>query len=155
GPDGYLYIGMGDGGSQNDPGNRAQNLNEPLGKILRIDVDHANGTTPYSSPADNPFFGAIAGRDWLYAYGLRNPWRLSFFGNSGELIVADVGQNAIEEVDQIIKGGNYGWRVMEGTRCTGNDPAACNQAGFIQPLAEYDHSNGRCSITGGYVYRGT
>jgi glucose/arabinose dehydrogenase len=155
GPDGYLYIGMGDGGSQNDPGNRAQNLNELLGKLLRIDVDHANGTTPYSSPADNPFFGAIAGRDEIYAYGLRNPWRFSFARNSGELIVADVGQNATEEIDQITKGGNYGWRVMEGTNCTGNDPAACGQTSFIPPIAEYNHSQGRCSITGGYIYRGT
>ena len=155
GPDGYLYIGMGDGGSQNDPGNRAQNLNELLGKILRIDIDHPNGAIPYSSPADNPFFGAVAGRDEIYAYGLRNPWRFSFARNSGELIAADVGQNATEEIDQIIKGGNYGWRVMEGTNCTGNDPAACNQTSFIQPIAEYNHSQGRCSITGGYVYRGT
>jgi len=155
GPDGYLYIGMGDGGSQNDPSNRAQNLNDLLGKMLRIDIDRPNGNTPYSSPADNPFFGAIAGRDEIYAYGLRNPWRFSFARNSGELIAGDVGQNAIEEIDQVVKGGNYGWRVLEGSNCTNNDPGSCNQSGFIQPLAEYNHSQGRCSVTGGYVYRGS
>jgi glucose/arabinose dehydrogenase len=155
GPDGFLYIGMGDGGSANDPGNRAQNLNELLGKILRIDVDHANGNQPYSSPADNPFAGAEAGRDEIYAYGLRNPWRFSFDRATGQLYVGDVGQDAREEVDIVNRGRNYGWRVFEGTACSNNDPALCATVRAIPPVAEYGHGGGRCSITGGYVYRGT
>lgn len=155
GPDGFLYIGMGDGGSANDPGNRAQNTGELLGKILRIDVDHREGSQAYSSPSDNPFSGATPGRDEIYAYGLRNPWRFSFDRATGELYAADVGQGAREEIDIITRGGNYGWRVMEGNSCTNNDPALCNPSHFIAPIAEYNHSNQRCSITGGYVYRGT
>jgi glucose/arabinose dehydrogenase len=156
GPDGDLYIGMGDGGSANDPGARAQNVDELLGKILRLDVDHpASATQLYSSPADNPFAGAIAGRDEIYALGLRNPWRFSFDRQTGALIVGDVGQSAREEVDIVVKGGNYGWRTFEGTLCTGLDPPPCNPAPFIMPIAEYDHSGGRCSITGGYAYRGS
>src|SRR6185295_8643551 len=104
GPDQFLYIGMGDGGSANDPGNRAQNLTELLGKILRIDVDHANGGVPYSSPSDNPFFGATAGRDEIYAFGMRNPWRFSFDRDTGQLYCGDVGQNAREEIDIITRG---------------------------------------------------
>ncbi|MFL6216928.1 MAG: PQQ-dependent sugar dehydrogenase [Blastocatellia bacterium] len=155
GPDDYLYIGMGDGGSANDPGNRAQNLNELLGKILRIDVDHSNGSQPYSSPADNPFFGSVAGRDEIYAYGLRNPWRFSFDRSTGELYVADVGQGAREEVDIVRRGGNYGWRIMEGSICTNLDSALCSAVQVVPPIAEYSHTGGRCSISGGYVYRGT
>ena len=159
GPDGYLYIGMGDGGSANDPGRRAQNVNELLGKILRIDVDSSNGSTPYASPPSNPFFGGIPGRDEIYAFGLRNPWRFSFDRTTGDLYVGDVGQNAREEVDMVTNGGNYGWRVFEGTRCTNNDTSLClNAAPFTRPIAEYDNragSGGRCSVTGGYVYRGT
>ncbi len=154
GPDGYLYIGMGDGGSSNDPGNRAQNTQVLLGKILRIDVDHPNGSVPYSSPGTNPFFGA-AGADEIYAYGMRNPWRFSFDRQTGQLYVGDVGQNDREEVDIVTLGGNYGWRVMEGTECTGLGPASCNGGNFIPPIIDYGHSGGRCSITGGYVYRGT
>ena len=155
GSDGFLYIGMGDGGSANDPGNRAQNTQELLGKILRIDVDHPNGNVPYSSPSTNPYFGADPGRDEIYAIGLRNPWRFSFDRATGQLYVADVGQGAWEEVDIITRGGNYGWRVFEGNHCTNLDPALCNASNFIAPIAEYNHSAGRCSITGGYVYRGT
>ena len=155
GPDGYLYIGMGDGGSANDPGNRAQNVNELLGKILRIDVDHTSGSQPYSSPLDNPFAGSTAGRDEIYAYGLRNPWRFSFDRATGELYVADVGQGAREEIDIVRRGRNYGWRIFEGTLCTGNDAALCAVVQAEPPIAEYGHSGGRCSITGGYVYRGT
>jgi glucose/arabinose dehydrogenase len=155
GRDGFLYIGMGDGGSANDPGNRAQNTGELLGKILRIDVDRRDGSQPYSSPTDNPFFGSTPGRDEIYAYGLRNPWRFSFDRVTGELYTADVGQGAREEIDIITRGGNYGWRVMEGNSCTNNDPALCNPSRFVAPIAEYNHTNGRCSITGGYVYRGT
>jgi uncharacterized protein (TIGR03437 family) len=155
GPDDYLYIGMGDGGSANDPGNRAQNTQVLLGKILRLDVDHPNGTVPYSSPSTNPFFGAAAGADEIYAFGMRNPWRFSFDRQTGQLYVGDVGQNAREEVDIVTLGGNYGWRVMEGTQCTGLGPASCNGGNFIPPIIDYGHSGGRCSITGGYVYRGS
>ena len=155
GPDGFLYIGTGDGGSGNDPGNRSQNINNLLGKMLRIDVDTPNGPVPYSSPPSNPFFGAIPGADEIYAYGFRNPWRWSFDRANGEPWVGDVGQNAREEIDKVVLGGNYGWRIWEGTSCTGNDPGLCNPAGFIFPIAEYSHAGGRCSVTGGYVYRGS
>ncbi|HSE97833.1 MAG TPA: PQQ-dependent sugar dehydrogenase, partial [Blastocatellia bacterium] len=154
GPDGYLYIGMGDGGSANDPGNRAQNVEDLLGKMLRIDIDRAGPSAPYSSPSDNPFFGPIAGRDEIYATGLRNPFRFSFDRITGQLYAGDVGQNAIEEIDIITRGGNYGWRVFEGTRCTNNDPARCGALAAVAPITEYSHSGGRCSVTGGYVYRG-
>jgi len=156
GPDGFLYIGMGDGGSANDPGNRAQDLNNLLGKILRIDVDHADGPIPYSSPADNPFFGGVPGRDEIFAFGVRNPWRFSFDRLTGDLYVGDVGQNQWEEIDIITRGGNYGWRVAEGNHCNPTiGGGSCSLSGFVQPIAEYVHSGGRCSITGGYVYRGT
>jgi hypothetical protein len=155
GPDGFLYIGTGDGGSADDPGNRAQNINELLGKILRIDVDLPDPPALYSSPPDNPFFGSTPGRDEIYALGLRNPFRFSFDRQTGELIVGDVGQDEREEIDIIELGGNYGWRIFEGTRCTNNDPTLCALAGLIEPIAEYSHTGGRCSITGGYVYRGT
>jgi glucose/arabinose dehydrogenase len=154
GPDGFLYLALGDGGSANDPQNRAQDLNELLGKILRVDVDRAGAATPYAIPPDNPFAGATPGRDEIFAFGLRNPFRFAFDRATGALIAADVGQNEREEIDVIVRGGNYGWRVFEGTRCTGNGPAACDPAAFTPPIAEYDHSAGRCSITGGYVYRG-
>ena len=155
GADGFLYIGMGDGGSGNDPQNRAQNIEELLGKMLRINVDQPGASAPYSSPSDNPFFGAIAGRDEIYAVGLRNPFRFSFDRANGQLYAGDVGQGVREEIDIITRGGNYGWRVFEGTRCTGLGPAQCNAADFQAPVAEYDHTGGRCSVTGGYVYRGT
>ncbi|HEX8455842.1 MAG TPA: PQQ-dependent sugar dehydrogenase [Pyrinomonadaceae bacterium] len=155
GADGFLYIGMGDGGSANDPQNRAQNVEDLLGKMLRINVDQANGSAPYSSPPDNPFFGATAGRDEIYATGLRNPFRFSFDRATGQLYAGDVGQNVREEIDIITRGGNYGWRVFEGTRCTGLGPAQCVAANYQAPIAEYDHAGGRCSVTGGYVYRGT
>jgi glucose/arabinose dehydrogenase len=156
GPDGYLYIAKGDGGDGNDPGNRAQNINILLGKLLRIDVNTPNGSVPYSSPADNPFFGATAGSDEIYAYGLRNPWRFSFDRGTGDLVVADVGQGAWEEIDIVTKGGNYGWRVFEGNHCTNLDATLCNTpSNYIFPIAEYGHTGGRCSITGGYVYRGS
>jgi hypothetical protein len=154
GPDGFLYIGMGDGGSANDPGNRAQNTQELLGKILRIDVDHTQAGLAYATPSDNPFV-ASAGRDEIYAYGLRNPWRFSFDRATGTLYAGDVGQGAREEIDIITRGGNYGWRVREGTACTNNDRALCSSLSSIPPIAEYSHTGGRCSVTGGYVYRGT
>jgi uncharacterized protein (TIGR03437 family) len=155
GKDGYLYIGMGDGGSANDPGNRAQNIEELLGKILRIDLDTPTQGQPYSSPPTNPFFGPTAGRDEIYAYGLRNPWRWSFDRATGELYAGDVGQNAVEEIDLIQLGKNYGWRILEGTRCTNNGPTSCTAPGFTPPIYEYMQQSGRCSVTGGYVYRGT
>ncbi|HYJ31670.1 MAG TPA: PQQ-dependent sugar dehydrogenase [Candidatus Binatia bacterium] len=160
GPDGYLYIGMGDGGSADDPQDRAQNLNVLYGKILRIDVSGAT----YASPPTNPFFGATAGLDEIWDYGLRNPWRPSFDRRTGDLVIADVGQNAIEEVDFEPAGSgggrNYGWRCYEGTPfhlesattpCGMCVAAACPK---VFPAYEYDHSLSRCSITGGYVYRG-
>jgi hypothetical protein len=126
GPDDFLYIGMGDGGSGNDPGNRAQDIEDLLGKMLRINVDMPSGGLPYSSPADNPFFGAIPGRDEIYAVGLRNPFRFSFDRGTGQLYAGDVGQSQREEIDIITLGGNYGWRVFEGTLCTNLDPQLCS-----------------------------
>jgi glucose/arabinose dehydrogenase len=157
GPDGFLYIGVGDGGSGNDPPNNAQNIESLLGKILRIDVDRpdASAGTLYSSPGDNPYVGRT-GRDEIYSIGWRNPWRFSFDRSTHQQWVADVGQGAREEVDTpIVKGGNYGWRVYEGSACTGVDPSLCVPANYIFPVFDYAHSGGRCSITGGYVYRGT
>ena len=156
GPDGYLYIGMGDGGSANDPDNHAQNIDDLLGKILRIDVDHPASSLPYSSPAGNPFVGPTPGRDEIYAIGMRNPFRFSFDRATGQLYVGDVGQGALEEIDIVTAGGNYGWRVFEGNSCTPNDPELCTTPGnYIPPIAQYGHTSGRCSIIGGYVYRGT
>jgi hypothetical protein len=156
GPDGFLYIGMGDGGSGNDPGNRAQNLDVLLGKMLRLDVDRSNGPVPYSSPPDNPFFGPTPGRDEIFALGLRNPFRFSFDRGTGLLYAGDVGQAALEEIDIITLGGNYGWRVFEGTVCTNLSPGLCIPADFTAPIAEYDHNPtlGRCAVIGGYIYRG-
>jgi hypothetical protein len=154
--DGNLYIGVGDGGSGNDPANNAQNINVLLGKILRINVDQPDveAGTLYSSPQGNPFLG-VAGRDEIFAFGMRNPWRFSFDRITGQQWVGDVGQGAREEVDTpIVAGGNYGWRVYEGTQCTGTDPGLCNPANYIMPVFDYTHSGGRCSLTGGYVYRG-
>jgi hypothetical protein len=156
GPDNFLYIGVGDGGSGDDPPNNAQSLDTLLGKILRIDVNPPQGSgLPYASPDSNPFFGMVNGRDEIFAFGLRNPWRFSFDRLTGQLWVADVGQGAREEVNvPIVRGGNYGWRVYEGFSCTGNDRFLCNPSNFIMPLFDYSHANDRCSITGGYVYRG-
>lgn len=155
--DGYLYIGVGDGGSSNDPSNNAQNIDQLLGKILRINVDQPNqeAGTRYSSPSGNPYLNA-AGRDEIFAIGWRNPWRFSFDRVTGQQWVADVGQGLREEVDTpVAAGGNYGWRIYEGFQCTNNDPALCNPVNFLPPIFEYSHLNGRCSITGGYVYRGS
>jgi glucose/arabinose dehydrogenase len=155
GPDGYLYIGMGDGGSGGDPGDRAQNLGVLLGKMLRIDV---NGAEPYAIPPSNPFVSRPGARAEIWASGLRNPWRFSFDRNFGDLWIADVGQGQWEEISfqrrTSIGGENYGWRRMEGTHCF--SPATnCNDGTLVQPVLEYDHSAGACSVTGGYVYRGT
>ncbi|MBC7900066.1 MAG: PQQ-dependent sugar dehydrogenase [Saprospiraceae bacterium] len=162
GADGYLYAGTGDGGGANDTSNNAQNINVLLGKFLRIDIDTPVGQVPaYNIPPTNPYAGATAGSDEIFAIGLRNPFRFSFDrGGTNQLWVGDVGQGVIEEVDVITNGGNYGWRVYEGTRCTGNDPNRCstgtNPLVQIPPVFEYNRQSPsqRCSITGGYVYRG-
>lgn len=153
GPDGFLYIASGDGGSGGDPLDNGENINTLLGKLLRIDVD--NGTT-YVSPPTNPFFGAVPGLDEIWAYGLRNPWRFSFDRLNGDLYVADVGQGSWEEINwrpaSSTGGENYGWDIMEGLHCY-EPPSACVQTGLTLPVLEYDHGQG-CSVTGGYVYRG-
>ena len=154
GPDGYLYIAVGDGGSGGDPQGNGQNRNTLLGTILRIDVDKSEGSKNYSIPSDNPFVGSSEGfQKEIYAYGLRNPWRLSFDSETGELWVGDVGQNKYEEIDIIKKGGNYGWNTMEGFHCFNS--SNCNTEGLELPVWEYDRSRGDISITGGYVYRGS
>jgi glucose/arabinose dehydrogenase len=146
GPDRMLYVGVGDGGSGNDPGNRAQNLGELLGKILRLTRDGA--------PAPgNPFWDRPGARPEIWAYGLRNPWRNSFDRASGELWSGDVGQNEIEEIDLVTRGGNYGWRLFEGDKDQVN-PDALPARDFVRPVVTYDHRYG-CSVIGGYVYRGT
>ena len=152
GPEGYLYIGMGDGGSANDPNDNGQNLGTLLGAVLRIDIDNAD-QKPYAIPSDNPFVATRGARPEIWAYGLRNPWRFSFDRETGELYAADVGQNEVEEIDLIEKGGNYGWRIMEGPICTPGVNAECDQRGLIPPIFSYRHDVGR-SITGGHVYRG-
>lgn len=154
-----LYIGMGDGGSGNDPGNRSQNINDLLGKFLRItpSVAEPPPNPAYTNPADNPYVG-VNGADEIYAIGLRNPWRWSFDrGGNNQLWAGDVGQGSIEEIDTISRGGNLGWRVYEGTQCTGLDPSLCVPGNFTPPVYEYSSAspNPRCSVTGGYVYRGT
>ncbi len=151
GPDGYLYIGLGDGGGANDQFGNGQNLNTLKGSILRIDVDNGE---PYAIPDDNPFAGK-EGRDEIWAYGLRNPWRFTFDSLTGDLWCGDVGQNQWEEVDLILKGGNYGWNIREGShpfRAQGVDQDVLDS--LIDPIVEYNHSLGQ-SITGGYVYRGS
>ncbi len=150
GPDRMLYIGMGDGGSGGDPHNNGQRLDTLLGKLLRLNV---SGAGPYEVPRDNPFVGRAGARGEIWAYGLRNPWRFSFDRSTGRLFLADVGQSAWEEVDLIEKGGNYGWRIMEGAHCF-SPSSGCSTAGLQLPIAEYSREGG-CSITGGYVYRGT
>ena len=153
GPDGFLYIGLGDGGSAGDPFGNAQNLGTRLGKMLRIDI---NGGAPFGSPPDNPFVGRSGALPEIWAYGLRNPWRFSFDRSTGDLYIGDVGQGALEEIDVGLasrRGGeNYGWNVMEGTRCF-NPASGCNQSGLTLPVTEYGRSDG-FSVTGGYVYRG-
>jgi len=155
GPDGYLYIGLGDGGSGGDPNNRAQNPADLLGKMLRIDVDSGD---PYGIPPSNPFVNRNGFRPEIWSLGLRNPWRYSFDRSFGDLWIADVGQGQWEEINfqprASIGGENYGWRRMEGTHCY-NPPANCTDPALVPPVIEYDHSGGACSVTGGYVYRGT
>ncbi len=157
GPDGFLYIGMGDGGSGGDPQNNAQNPLSLLGKILRIDVESApDPGLPYAIPPNNPFVGNAAYRAEIWALGLRNPWRFSFDRQTGDLYIADVGQSAFEEVNfhpaGSASGENYGWNIMEGAHCYALP--GCSSAGLVLPVAEYAHGQGECSITGGFVYRG-
>jgi len=162
GPDGYLYFGLGDGGGAGDPDNNGQNLGSLWGKILRIDVDHQDPGLAYGLPRDNPFVGRPNARGEIWAYGLRNPWRMSFDRKTGDLWCGDVGQDKWEEIDLIQKGGNYGWSLMEG-----NHPYKRNQsyaAPLLPPVLDYPHRpedstnpapfNGAC-VTGGYVYRGS
>jgi glucose/arabinose dehydrogenase len=149
GPDGYLYVGLGDGGGSNDTFGNAQDLSTLLGAILRIDVDQ---DAPYGIPAGNPFVADPGARDEIWAWGLRNPWRFSFDRLTGQLWAADVGQNRWEEVDLIRKGRNYGWNIMEGSHCF-DQTEECDTAGLELPVAEYGHDEGN-SVTGGYVYRG-
>lgn len=154
GPDGYLWIAMGDGGSGGDPQNYSQNKNSLLGKMLRLDVD---GAAPYTVPADNPFVGTSEGSPEIWAYGLRNPWKFSFDSLTDELWIADVGQNALEEINRVSPlqaGLNYGWRCYEAS-ATYNTSGCANSSTMTFPVAEYNRSSGRCSITGGYVYRGS
>ncbi len=152
GPDGYLYLGLGDGGSAGDPLGNGQNPGTLLGSILRIDVSGLSGPGDYEIPVDNPFVGVGGTREEIWAFGLRNPWRFSFDSNTGLLWAGDVGQSSWEEIDIIVKGANYGWNTMEGSHCY-SPATGCNQSGLTLPVVEYDHSQG-CSVTGGYVYRG-
>jgi len=157
GPDGYLYIGMGDGGDAGDPGNRAQNPDSLLGKVLRIDVNGTATGTQYRNPGTNPYVG-IPGRDEIWEIGLRNPWRFSFDRTKGDLWIGDVGQGSYEEIDHAVPGSgrgvNWGWRIMEGSHCY-SPPSGCDTSGLTLPLLDYDHGGGRCAVTGGYVYRGS
>ena len=152
GPDGFLYIGLGDGGSAGDPSGNGQDLGTLLGTILRIDVALIDEHGGYVVPADNPFVGKSGTRPEIWAYGLRNPWRFSFDRLSGDLWTADVGQNRYEEVDLILPGSNYGWNTMEGAHCFAERD--CSGVGLVLPVAEYGRADG-CSVTGGYVYRGS
>jgi glucose/arabinose dehydrogenase len=162
GPDGYLYIGTGDGGSGGDPNNHGQALDTLLGKLLRIDVDHAAEGLAYAIPDGNPFAGQAGKRGEIWAYGLRNPYTFSFDRQTHDLWIADVGQDAYEEVDRATvasgggNGANFGWSVMEGDHCY-KPATGCNATGITLPLAEYAHGSSDsigCAIIGGYVYRG-
>jgi len=153
GPDGMLYAGLGDGGGAGDPTGNAQNQNALLGSLLRLDLSG----DPYAIPSSNPFFNQAGKRGEIWAKGLRNPWRYAFDAPTGLLYVADVGQNAHEEVSVVAAsqaGVNYGWNTMEGAACF-NPPTGCSQAGLMLPVIDYTHAGGACSITGGYVYRGS
>jgi hypothetical protein len=154
GPDGYLYIAFGDGGSGGDPQNHAQDRSVLLGKILRIDVNNKQGSLNYRIPPDNPFKGNTSGyREEIYSYGMRNPWRFCFDLPTGLLLAADVGQDLYEEIDLITKGGNYGWRCYEGFHEF--NMSGCNGTDYIKPIWEYKHDmDGGDCITGGFVYRG-
>jgi glucose/arabinose dehydrogenase len=154
GPDGFLYIGLGDGGSGGDPFGNGQNCSTLLGKILRINVDSSSAGQNYDVPNDNPFVANSLGyREEIYAYGFRNPWRFSFDSATGLLWVADVGQNLIEEIDVVEKGKNYGWNIMEGSLCY-NPATNCNETGLELPIWNYTHNMGD-AVIGGFVYHGS
>jgi glucose/arabinose dehydrogenase len=154
GPDGFLYIATGDGGSGGDPHNHGQDKSSWLGKILRVDVDRRDEPKEYGIPRDNPFLsGDVGGLPEVFAYGLRNPWRFSFDQETGQLWAADVGQSETEEINLIAKGNNYGWNVMEGSECYASSQA-CDKEGLTLPVWEYHPEQGGASVTGGYVYRG-
>jgi glucose/arabinose dehydrogenase len=154
GPDDFLYITLGDGGSGGDPQENGEDRTTLLGSILRIDVDNSEDNLQYAIPADNPFVDNEEGyREEIYAYGMRNPYRFSFDAETGELWVADVGQSSREEINVVIKGGNYGWDIMEGSLCF-EPSSGCDTSGLELPVYEYGRGEGR-SITGGFVYRGT
>ena len=154
GPDGFLYVALGDGGGADDQFRNGQNRTTLLGTILRLDVDNPDADRTYSIPSDNPFAENEVGfAEEIYAYGLRNPWRFSFDPVTGLLWTADVGQGAFEEVDIIERGGNYGWNTMEGFHCF-SPSVGCDQSGLVLPVHEYPHNGEAKSVTGGYVYRG-
>ncbi|HEY6088192.1 MAG TPA: PQQ-dependent sugar dehydrogenase, partial [Gemmatimonadaceae bacterium] len=153
-PDGMLYAGFGDGGGAGDPAGNGQNQNALLGSLLRLDV---NGGDPYAIPASNPYFGQAGKRGEIWAKGLRNPWRYAFDAPTGVLYIADVGQNTREEVNAVPAsqaGLNYGWNIMEGLSCY--NATTCTQTGLTLPVFDYaTHVSNTCSVTGGYVYRGS
>ncbi|MHC5022772.1 MAG: PQQ-dependent sugar dehydrogenase [Planctomycetota bacterium] len=151
GPDGYLYMSLGDGGAANDPQNNGQNLSTLLGTIVRIDVDRADPGRAYAIPPDNPFVDRDGARPEIWAWGLRNVWRMSFDPETGDLWAGEVGQNRWEEICLITRGGNYGWRIREGTHGFTDETTTET---LIDPVVEYSHSEG-LSVTGGHVYRGT
>ena len=151
GPDGFLYFGLGDGGSAGDPLGHGQDTQTLLGKMMRIDVNATSPGLQYRIPPDNPFVSG-GGLPEIWAFGFRNPWRFSFDGATGRQFVADVGQNNFEEIDIVQKGGNYGWNVMEGMHCF-NPSTGCNMAGLALPIAEYSHAEGD-AVIGGFVYHG-
>ena len=160
GPDGYLYFGTGDGGDSHDPAERAQNVNSRLGKMLRIDVNGTTSTTPYRIPSSNPYVG-IDGLNEIWQIGLRNPYRFSFDRANGNMWIADVGQDTLEEVNRAVRTAsgagrktNWGWDVLEGTQC--HEPSTgCSTSGKTGPLLQYGQASGRCAVTGGFVYRGS
>ena len=152
GPDGHLYVALGDGGSAGDPRGNGQDPSTLLGSVLRIDVRNASEAQPYVAPPDNPFASDGRGRPEVWAYGMRNPWRFSFDRETGELWAGDVGQGEFEEIGIVRAGANYGWNTMEGAHCF--ERSVCDQSGLTLPVAEYSHAQG-CSVTGGYVYRGS
>ena len=151
GPDGYLYIGLGDGGAAGDPLGSGQDTSTLLGSLLRIDVSSASPEQPYAIPLDNPFADG-GGRPEIWAYGLRNPWRFSFDRETGELWTGDVGQNQWEEIDIVERGGNFGWNILEGNHCF-RPRDNCDREGTIPPVWEYSLDGEPCSVIGGYVYR--
>ena len=152
GPDGFLYFGLGDGGSGGDPFGHGQDTNILLGKMMRIDVNSTSPGLPYAIPADNPFVNG-GGLPEIFAAGFRNPWRFSFDVPTGRLFVADVGQDKFEEIDIVQKGGNYGWNIMEGMHCF-TPPTGCNMTGLQLPIVEIPHPEGQ-AVIGGFVYHGT